>query len=750
MQGERLSACRQTQVIATCACRRALLAALGCLFLAASGCTPWREYFANGFKVGPNYCPPPAAVAQDWIDSGDKRIHSDDADLSHWWTAFNDQELNDLIHAAYQQNLTLKEAGYRILQARAFLAIQIGEFFPQTQQAAGSWSRNSASLLAANQSFLPQQFFDNWNLGFNMAWELDFWGRFRRAIIAADADLDASVFDYDDVLVTLLGDVAATYVQIRTIQKQIDYVQQNIVIQKESLDIAKARFQGGLTSELDVEQATSQLAQTEALIPQFQIQLRQANDRLCVLLGIPTEDLVKIMGKAPIPTVPPDVVIGIPAQLLTRRPDIRRAERFVAAQCEQIGIAESNLYPQISITGSIAYDAEHFNQLFRSKSQEGTIGPSFRWNVLNYGRLVNAVRLQEAKYMELATHYKNVVLKANAEVEDGLVEFLQSQLEAKSMKESVDAAEKAVQLSIVQYRGGLTDFNRVALLEQNLVQQQDLYAQAIGDIAVGLVRTYRALGGGWEIRCNCGEIYETASVPPEAIATPGEETKVEELPPGTTTPTQPLPSKDDPKLKPTPTLKYPDSAVPKGTTPPELKPTTPGELIKPDQVPPRSAPSKLPDLGPDKMPDEDVFGPGKDKPKADEKKPPFFDQPNPPPANDVFGPAEIPSIQDGSKNKQDGKLKPGEPKPDEPRKTNEKSPPSTDSKAGDPKASDQPKPAEPAKLSTPPTTKRRPAAPWQVRPAGGQGKPSTKPRNPSYVQHAGLLPEDRGEVRRVR
>jgi hypothetical protein len=265
----------------------------------------------------------------------------------------------------------------------------------------------------------------------------------------------------------------------------------------------------------------------------------------------------------------------------------------------------------------------------------------------------------------------------------------------------------------VQYRGGLTDFNRVALLEQNLVQQQDLYAQAIGDIAVGLVRTYRALGGGWEIRCNNGAMYETASMPPEAVAAPDGATDLEELPPGKN-PSLPLPSKE-PKRQPTPALRYPDSAVPKGAPPPDSKPTAPGELIKPNEVPPRSAPTKLPDLGPEVMPDEDVFGPGKPQPKADEKKPPFFDQPNPPPADDVFGPAEIPSKQNSN------------------------------SKSGS-----ETKPNGSAKKSPPQASRRRPPARWQVRPAGGQGKPNQKPRNPSYVQHAGLLPEDRGEVRRVR
>jgi NodT family efflux transporter outer membrane factor (OMF) lipoprotein len=490
----------------------------------SAGCTSWGEYKANGCKVGPNYCRPNAAVAEHWIDADDQRLSSEEPDLSCWWTTFNDPTLDDLIHAAQAQNLTLREAGFRILQARAVLAIQMGNLFPQTQQAFGGYTRNAISTLAANQQFLPERFFSNNALGFNLSWELDFWGRFRRAIIAAADDLDASVFDYDDVLVTLLGDVASTYVEIRTLQQQLEYTRDNIKIQQESLDIAEARFKGGLSSELDVEQAISQLAQTEANIPALEKQLRQANDRLCILLGIPTEDLVKCMAAKKIPAVEPNVVVGIPCNLLCRRPDVRRAERLAAAQCEQIGIAVTDLYPAISITGTVSFEAERFTNLFKDHSLQGSVGPGFKWNVLNYGRLVNNVRLQDARFMELVMAYRNTVITANSEVEDGIVEFLQSQVQAKSLQRSVDAADKAVQLAITQYRAGLVDFNRVALLEQNLVQQQDLLAQSQGDIALGLVRTYRALGGGWDD--NCG-----GSAPPQGYAAMTGD-HPEELPPG--------------------------------------------------------------------------------------------------------------------------------------------------------------------------------------------------------------------------
>ncbi|HEY2826982.1 MAG TPA: TolC family protein, partial [Pirellulales bacterium] len=238
---------------------------------------------------------------------------------------------------------------------------------------------------------------------------------------------------------------------------------------------------------------------------------------------------------------------GIPADLLTRRPDIRRAEQTAAAQCAQIGIAEAELYPSIAITGTVGFDSQKFTQLFKDHSLQGTIGPGFQWNVLNYGRLVNNVRLQDAHFHELVMTYRNTVLSANAEVEDGISEFLQSQLQAKAMQRSVEAAAKAVQLAITQYRAGLVDFNRVALLEQNLVQQQDLLAQALGDIDQGLVHTYRALGGGWEIRCGGQGDYSEADA-----ESAGPAPNVEELPPSPKKSRGVEPSGNAPKGRPSP------------------------------------------------------------------------------------------------------------------------------------------------------------------------------------------------------
>lgn len=493
--------------------------------LLVAGCTGPLDYVRNGFKVGPNYRRPPAPVATQWIDSADERVDSTTTDLSGWWTVFGDPTLNDLVLKASQQNLTLRQAGFRVLEARAKFGVARGNLFPQSQGAQGDYFRNGLSRQQANRGFIPTPYYSQYDLGFASAWEIDFWGRFRRAIESADASLNASVEGYDDVLVTLLGDVAANYVQLRTIEQQLAYVTQNIALQRETLGIAKARFEGGDATELDVEQAQSVLSQTESQIPQLEIERRQTGNALCVLMGIPMEDLEPLVGRGPIPKAPVSVAIGIPADLLRRRPDIRRQERLAAAQAANIGIAEADFYPAVSLIGSVGWGASDFSNLFAAQSLQGQVGPSFKWNLLNYGRIVNNVRFQDALFQELVAAYQQAVLQANQETEDGLIQFLRSQEQAKFLAQSVTAAEKAVVVAAVQYKGGLTDYNRVATLQQNLVQQQNLYAQSLSNIDQGLIQVYRALGGGWDIRLGgtSGPQFDPESLPrvePDAATPP--------------------------------------------------------------------------------------------------------------------------------------------------------------------------------------------------------------------------------------
>lgn len=457
------------------------------------GCTRPREYIQNGFKVGPNYARPAAAIAPQWIDADDRRVRSEQDDLAGWWTVFNDPTLNELIQNANNQNLTLREAGFRILAARAQFGFAVGNMFPQFQAAEGGYRRFGVN----------DNFFDQWSSGFSLAWELDFWGRFRRAVLSAEATLDATIEDYDAVLVTLLGDVATNYVNYRTSQERIRLLSRVVQVQEGVLTFISGQLAEGAINDLDRAQASSDLRQSRAQIFELQTQQRLAQNNLCVLMGMPVEDLSRLLDRNPdsnIPVAPDYLVVGIPADLLRRRPDVRRAERTAAAQAELIGIAAADFYPALSLTGTLGWQAANLSDLFKSSSLNSSVGPVFQWNILNYGRIRNNVRFQEAQFQALVAAYQNTVLGADLEVENGIVSFLNSQGRASNLQLSVQDSTLALDVVIAQYEAGLVDFNRYAVIQQTLIQQIDLWAQSRGQIALSLIDVYRALGGGWQMR----------------------------------------------------------------------------------------------------------------------------------------------------------------------------------------------------------------------------------------------------------
>jgi NodT family efflux transporter outer membrane factor (OMF) lipoprotein len=470
-----------------------LLAGLGMLVL---GCT----------MVGPDYVRPPVQVEQTWMDTGDKRVQSTSAEYKDWWQAFKDPALNQLIDTAYRENLTLQIAGVRVLRARAQLGVAIGSLYPQTQQGAGEFNRTRISETSAEAATTNQFTYSQTQMGLNASWELDFWGKFRRGIQSADASLQATIADYDNALVSLTADVAATYIILRTLQKRLSIAKENVRIQTESLQIAEARFLGGTTSERDVEQAKTILANTQATIPTLESQVRQSQNALCVFLGLPPTNLAeRLKGKGDIPAPPPQVAVGIPADLLRRRPDIRGAELRAVAQCSQIGVAKADLYPAFSLTGTVGFQASdvanfYLGDVFQWRSRAAGFGPSFQWNLFNYGRLTNEVRVQDARFQEALITYQDSVLKAQREVEDNLVAFLKAQERARFLSDSTTAALRSLELAVLQYREGITDFTTVLTAQQSLLSEQDSLATTLGDISRNLVGVYRALGGGWEIR----------------------------------------------------------------------------------------------------------------------------------------------------------------------------------------------------------------------------------------------------------
>lgn len=502
---------------------------VGCAGLPDAGPLAW---WRNDCKVGPEYRRPLAPVASDWIDFNNPKLisASTGADDFAWWQELNDPVLNGLVQSTYQQNLTLRAAGMRVLQARYQLSIAQGGLFPQQQTYDGRYAHiqrsTAGDMTGLNQlnNRLPvaiqiPRTFDYWHHGFSLGWELDVWGRFRRAIESADASLDESVENYDEILVSLLADTATAYVQVREYQERILLAEQNVKFQTESYGIAKAKFDQGAVSELDVDQATATLAKTKALVPDLKIQLRTANNQLCVLLGLPPTDLPQQFGQAPIPSTPKEVVVGIPAELIRRRPDVRAAERRLAAQSAAIGVATAELYPAFSIVGTLGWHASDFGTMFTSAANSGTIGPSFNWNILNYGRIANNVRVQDARFDEFVFTYQQTVLRANQEAEDAIVAYLQSQEMVAALEESVAALKKSCDIALIKYENGEVDYNWLATLQSELVTYQDNLASARAEVTLSLIQIYKALGGGWQIRCRALPAM-VATAPAAELPTP--------------------------------------------------------------------------------------------------------------------------------------------------------------------------------------------------------------------------------------
>ena len=472
---------------------------LGILLLLA-GCT----------KVGPDFVKPEAPIAEEWSETGQLQLDANETNHAAWWRSLNDPVLDKLVDEAYTQNLPLQIAGLRILEARAQLGLAVGSAWPQQQQAGvgaiySSPSDNTAGSVAASSTW-------NYDLGFQVGWEIDFWGKFRRGIESADANLMASIADYDTILVSLTADVANVYVVIRTFEERLAIARENVKTQERSLNIADVRFRNGATTELDVQQAKTLLYSTQATIPDLEARLRQAENALSILLGKPPGQIRALLGgEGHIPTPPEEVAAGVPADLLRRRPDVRGAELQAAAQSALIGVAKADFYPSVTLLGSIGFSATQssnttasgnsgIGEWFTGDSLTYAGGPSVSWNIFNYGQISNNVRTQDARLQQLLVNYQNVVLQAAQEVEDNMVGFVRSQEQSDYLDQSVSAALRSVDLAVIQYRDGAVDYTRVLNTQQSLLGQQDQATLTRGAILRNLIGMYRALGGGWQLR----------------------------------------------------------------------------------------------------------------------------------------------------------------------------------------------------------------------------------------------------------
>lgn len=466
-----------------------------CLFVVAG-------LLLTGCMVGPDYHEPCKPIMEEWkID--DDCVSEEPFENCEWWEVFHDDVLTQLICEGYAGNLSLQSTGVKVLQARAQLAQSVGQLYPQQQEMIGNltYYRMGGSQF---QSLLPTYFATD-ALGFTANWELDFWGKYRRAIQSNDAVFLASIAAYDNALVTLTSDIASVYIKIRTIEEQIKITKANIKVQMMGLEIAQARYDAGEVSLVDVEQALAELSETQAKLPQYYSELQKQKDALCLLLGTVPNQLDCLLDcQHGIPEAPICVAVGIPIETIARRPDIRQSRFEAIAQSELIGATKANLFPALSLTGTFAFAANNINQsslgnLFDWANRTYTAGPGLNWPILNYGQITNSVRVQDAVFQEALLNYVNAVLKAQQEVQDSITAFIEAKIAVQYLTEANRAATKTLQLALIRYREGESDFTPVLNAEQQQLRIQSSLTTAQGDVPQALVTLFRSLGGGWEI-----------------------------------------------------------------------------------------------------------------------------------------------------------------------------------------------------------------------------------------------------------
>ncbi len=455
----------------------------------------------TGCTVGPDYVEPELAVPDVWHAAAVEGLGTGDANLQTWWTGLGDPTLEDLVRRAEAANLELRLAMARIREARARLGVASGQRLPDLD-ASGSASvqqQSDEGLLRPLAQLSPGGFDSTelYDVGFDASWELDVFGRIRRSVESADAAYQASVEDYRDVLVTLFAEVARTYVDVREFQDRITYAEANAAAQRASLGLTTDRYDAGATSEIDVRQAESNLKTTEAAIPTLEIALHFALNRLAVLLGEPPGALHdELMAPGAIPQPTATLVAGVPAELMRQRPDLRGAERRLAAQTARIGVTKADLYPRFSLSGFFAVQATDVSNL-----GDGTtwgVSLPFRWNLFDGGRIRSAVQVEEARTEQALVAYERSLLFALEEVENSLTSYALELHRRDRLGEAVAATQRTVELADIQYRAGLTDFRTVLEAQRSLAIQQDSLASSEGQLVRNLISLYKALGGGWD------------------------------------------------------------------------------------------------------------------------------------------------------------------------------------------------------------------------------------------------------------
>jgi NodT family efflux transporter outer membrane factor (OMF) lipoprotein len=484
--------CYQMRRIPRCGLAGAILCVLVCGLAACA--------------VGPDYRPPQPVSPDEWQAlprTGVKVESPDTPSLAAWWTTLNDPTLDQLIGRAIAENKTVKQALARVVEARARRGVTAGDFWPTLNASGGASRSHSDSRSTTNpNSGLPTGTNNNnevYDVGVDSSWELDLFGGKRRAFEASTAQLSASEADLRDALVTLLGDVALSYTDVRTAQSRLTFAERNLESQREVLDVTRWRTEAGLATVLDVEQANTSYEQTRAQIPSLESTLAQGMNRLSVLTGQNPGALSQTLGdRKPVPVAPLEIVAGVPADVLRRRPDIRSAERRLAAQTAQVGVATAALYPSLSLTGSITLQSLTASDVFNGFQSERT-GLSLSMPLFRGGALRQNINAQNALVDQALATYEATVLAAYEEVENALTAWTNEQRRHASLVEAAASARRAAELALVQYNSGLVDFQTVLTADRQLITLEDSLAVSDGEITANLIRLYKALGGGWSV-----------------------------------------------------------------------------------------------------------------------------------------------------------------------------------------------------------------------------------------------------------
>jgi outer membrane protein, multidrug efflux system len=512
-------------------------------FLRISNFGFWIFLLLPGCKVGPNYHTPATSMPAAWGEAGKVissqptsppssqpawRVAAQPAELVLWWRRFNDPVLDQLIEQSIVGNPTLHEAQARVRFARAERQITAAGLWPSVDATAAythdHFSKNSFGGGLGGNFIQPttgpsvgggggggggggiSRDFNLFQVGFDASWELDVFGQVRREVEAADANVAAAIEDRRDVLVSLLAEVGLNYMQLRGFQRQIVIAQENIKAQQQSLALTQLRLEGGIATELDVDQAAAQVATSKATIPPLEASVRQVIHLLSILTGrAPMALAEQLESDAPIPAPPPEIPLGMPSDLLRQRADIRRAERQLAAATANIGVAVAGLYPSFSLTGNVGLSSSHLHNLGDASSIAWSAGPSMDWPIFRGGAIRANIRAQTALQEQAAAAYEQTVLTSLKDVEDALAAYAQEQVHVNDLTSAVAANQKALDMANLLFEEGLADFLNVLVAQRALFIAQDAQVRAISALSGDVVTLYKALGGGWQSAPGEGE-----------------------------------------------------------------------------------------------------------------------------------------------------------------------------------------------------------------------------------------------------